>query len=405
MSLDHIDAASRIGSLRIDRSAVDASLAGGRTLPYSFYTSDEIARVEDELIWKRAWQPVGVEPEIRNPGDYLTSRIAGTFFSVPVVVVRDDRLELRAFVNVCRHRGHSVVDGHGSRRLLRCPYHGWTYGLDGCLRGVPRYREGELPPFGHLGLKPLAVATWAGYIFVALDPVESLEDHLGEFPDVLADHDFALPFAAGNAEPDHEYVRDRKTIFTGRYPGNWKVVVENNIECYHCPSAHRDSFCELYDTDPTHYLVQNFDRGMYHRTAYRPEFAERLADSNPIGEQQGLFFAWLWPNVTVSNVATEMGFGTAGFDRYMPDGIGATVIEGTFMRLPSSPSPTPAGDLAADIAGRFQETLHEDLQLTGSVQAGLRSGVFDAGYTLPESERTIRHFQRLTWDALAPAFS
>src|SRR2546425_736839 len=100
---EYIPATSVLG---MEPEEVGRILADGATLPAAFYTSAEIARIEDELVWRRAWQPVGIEPELRKVGDYFTSHVSGTFFDVPVVVVRDEGMQIRAFVNVCRHRAH-----------------------------------------------------------------------------------------------------------------------------------------------------------------------------------------------------------------------------------------------------------------------------------------------------------
>ncbi len=166
----------------IDPDEINRNLATGATLPAFFYTEPGIAELEDELVFRPSWQIVGVEPEVRNVGDYFTTDISGYGFTVPIVVLRDKEMALRAFANVCRHRAHSVVVGCGNRKTLQCSYHGWVYGLDGCLRAVPRSNEGGLPPFEQLGLVPLAVDSWKGYVFVSLKPTETLARRSGSFP-------------------------------------------------------------------------------------------------------------------------------------------------------------------------------------------------------------------------------
>jgi phenylpropionate dioxygenase-like ring-hydroxylating dioxygenase large terminal subunit len=105
-----------------------------QTLPWSWYADPAVARLEQERIFRRAWQYAGHAGEVAEPGSFATAR-AG---DVPVVLVRDADGELRAFLNVCRHRGSELADGAGRARSLRCPYHAWTYGLDGSLRAAPR---------------------------------------------------------------------------------------------------------------------------------------------------------------------------------------------------------------------------------------------------------------------------
>src|SRR5690242_1450502 len=108
-----------------------------RTLPYSWYSDPEILRREQEHIFRSSWQYVGHSGQLPQPGSFFATA-AGT---TPVVVTRDRDDELRAFVNVCRHRGFTVAEGEGCRETLQCPYHAWTYGLDGRLRAAPRSEE------------------------------------------------------------------------------------------------------------------------------------------------------------------------------------------------------------------------------------------------------------------------
>jgi phenylpropionate dioxygenase-like ring-hydroxylating dioxygenase large terminal subunit len=389
-------------ALEMEPDAVDQVLRDGATLPAPFYTSDDIARVEDELIWRRSWQPVGVEPELKRVGDYITAHITGTFFDVPVVVVRDNEMKLRAFVNVCRHRAHFVATGHGNRKTLQCTYHGWTYGLDGCLRGVPRQEEGGLPPFEKLGLYPLPLDTWAGYIFVAIDPVESLEEALGEFPRVVEENGCVLPFAPENVDPNHEYVREPQRTFTGNSGSNWKAQNENNIECYHCPTTHTHSFSEMYQVGPGRYFHEQFDRGVYHTGYLQDSIASRAGVTER--HRVEYFFSWVWPNMYIG-LGGALPRRTAGFSLLRPDGVHGSSMEGVQYRLPGADDVEFDPELEAELDEYRRKTFEEDREAAARVQTGLKSGMYTWGYTLPESERNMRHFYRMVWDTLAPAFS
>src|SRR5205823_9339747 len=123
-----------------------------RTLPYSWYTDPEILRREEERILRPAWQYVGHTGQLATPG-YFATKVGRT----PVVVTRDRDGGLRGFVNVCRHRGFALAEGEASRETLQCPYHAWTYGLDGRLRKAPRSEEEPEFPQDELGLLPVAV--------------------------------------------------------------------------------------------------------------------------------------------------------------------------------------------------------------------------------------------------------
>ena len=135
------------------------------TLPYSWYTDPDVLAQERARLFSSAWQYAGHSGELAEPGSYLTLQVG----EVPLVVVRDRERTLRAFVNVCRHRGAEVVRGRGSCTTLQCHYHAWTYGLDGKLRAAPRSEADPEFDHGKLGLKPAQVDSWGPLIFVNAD--------------------------------------------------------------------------------------------------------------------------------------------------------------------------------------------------------------------------------------------
>src|SRR5437764_4311819 len=160
-----------------------------RTLPWTWYADPDVLRREGERIFARAWQYVGHSGQVAESGSFFAS----TAGQIPVVVTRARDGELRAFVNVCRHRGHVLASGEGRRETLQCPYHAWTYGLDGELRGAPR--SGEEPFFERerLGLVPIAVDTWDQFIFLNPDVhAPSLGSVLGDLPGVVRENGLRL---------------------------------------------------------------------------------------------------------------------------------------------------------------------------------------------------------------------
>jgi phenylpropionate dioxygenase-like ring-hydroxylating dioxygenase large terminal subunit len=196
---------------------------GLRTLPYGWYTDPRVAAVERERIFRRSWQYAGHVGELDGRGSFFPTHAGGR----PVVVTRDADGALRAFVNVCRHRGALVATAPARRGTLQCPYHAWTYGLDGALRAAPR---SDLEPRferHELGLRAVAVDTWGPFVFVCPDPdAEPLAAALGDLPEVVAEHGL-----------DVDGLR-----FHVRWPyelrANWKIAVENYLECYHCAVNH-----------------------------------------------------------------------------------------------------------------------------------------------------------------------
>ena len=177
-----------------------------RTIPWSWYEDPEVARRERDRIFMRSWQYAGRTAELTAPGSYVATQVGG----LPVVLTRDRDDTLRAFANVCRHRGAIVARGAGERGTLQCPYHAWTYGLDGCLRGAPRTRDDPGFDTEGLGLVPMAAGTWGPFAFVNPDAdAEPLEQALGDLPAVVAAH--GLDVAALRLPPSRR-VRDPREL-------------------------------------------------------------------------------------------------------------------------------------------------------------------------------------------------
>ena len=176
-----------------------------------------------ERIFARSWQYVGRADQVAKPGDFFASR-AG---HIPVAVVRDEEGELGGFVNVCRHRGHEVVSGEGNRRTLQCPYHAWTYGLDGCLQAVPRReREPDLP-MEELSLHRVQVDTWG--------PLRLREPRPRGRP--ARRHARRRSGRGSRDRIRPRRARVRRALGVGQIASNWKVAIENYLECYHCPDG------------------------------------------------------------------------------------------------------------------------------------------------------------------------
>src|SRR3954447_15469142 len=154
------------------------------TLPYAWYSDPEILRREQQRIFRGTWQYVGHLGELPEPGTFFTTNVGGT----PIVVTLARDGELRAFLNVCRHRGFPVASGCGKRESLQCPYHAWTYGLDGALRSAPRAHEIADFPQGELGLRPVGVGAWGPFVFAnTAQDCEPLTDALGSMPAQVAE--------------------------------------------------------------------------------------------------------------------------------------------------------------------------------------------------------------------------
>lgn len=201
----------------------------GGPLDREFYIAGEVFNADLDRIWRRHWLYAGHACMLANPGDWMTWSIGRD----QVVVVRGQDGTVRAFHNVCRHRGARICNAEaGSSRLLVCPYHAWTYDLDGRLRTRTMEEFGIDPET--LGLLPVAIETIAGVLFVAL----------GDAP---------VPFDSARAELaaelPHQGFDEAKVAVSKRYrvKANWKLVFENNRECYHCANAHPEYIKGTYD--------------------------------------------------------------------------------------------------------------------------------------------------------------
>jgi phenylpropionate dioxygenase-like ring-hydroxylating dioxygenase large terminal subunit len=327
------------------------------TLPWSWYTDPEVLRRERERIFRGTWQYVGHETELPEPGTFL----AASAGDVPVVVTRARDGELRAFLNVCRHRGSVVADGSGKRESLQCPYHAWTYGLDGSLRAAPRADEGV--DRENLGLVALALDSWGPFLFVNTErDATPLANTLGPIAE-------ALPLDGLRFHHRSEYA----------VAANWKIACENYLECYHCAVAH-PGFSAVMDVSPGEYRLVEGD---LHSSQY-----VHAKSNGDVGQ-----FHFVWPNlkinvypgrpnISIGPVWPEGPERTAGFlDYFFAEGEDEAWIR--------------------DVVELDDQVGREDTELVERVQRGVRSGALGAGTLLGESERLIAHFDRLVRAALA----
>lgn len=203
-------------------AAVRKPLLEAETLPPACYHDPEFYRREVERIFTAGWVMVGRADQIPAKGDYLTVDYA----EVRLVVVRDLGGSLRALANTCRHRGARLLDGRGNCRAIVCPYHSWTYALDGTLRGAAGMEETAGFRKEDYGLVETRVETWGGFLFVSVAPEgPSLADWLGDLPGELEMYRL------------EDMVATRRAAFD--VACNWKVWVENFMEGYHIPTVHR----------------------------------------------------------------------------------------------------------------------------------------------------------------------
>jgi phenylpropionate dioxygenase-like ring-hydroxylating dioxygenase large terminal subunit len=350
-----------------------ATLADGRTLPFDWYSDPAVLRLERDRIFRRTWQYAGRADQVAEAGAFFTCDLGG----VPIVVVRDKRGGLHAFLNVCRHRGSLVCEGEGKRETLQCPYHAWTYDLDGSLRAAPRSEREPGFDKTELSLVPVSVDSWGPFVFVNPDgDAAPLADTLGELPELVA--------ASGL---DLESVRFLKRS-SGEYEANWKVCCENFLECYHCQVAH-PGFSKVVDVSVDAYVLE---QSPTFSTQYGPVREAWKGDFDPRGPIERGQFHFLWPNLTLNIMP---GHPNLSIGPIMPTG-----AETTARFLDYFVGPDVEQAWIDDMLEFDAQVGAEDRVLVERVQKGMRGGL-EHGRLMGESERLIAHFQSLLLDALA----
>ncbi len=211
----------------LDSSITDVATA--ETLPRELYTSPDVLAFEREAIFAKEWICAGRAEQIPNPGDWFTITIC----EEPIVVVRDKAGEVRAMSAVCQHRAMQVCDGRGNDSKFTCPYHHWSYALDGRLLGAPAMERTEGFDKSMYGLPQLRVEQWQGFVFVNMDAdAAPLAPTLTRYEPLIANYDLANAVCPGTFT-----LKDR--------PWNWKVMFENFNDGYHANRLHQfvQDFC------------------------------------------------------------------------------------------------------------------------------------------------------------------
>lgn len=355
-----------------------ADPAASLSLAAETYVDPAWFDVDQRAIIARSWQWCCHVEQVRHPGQYVAIDVAG----MPVVVVRDHGGELRAFYNVCRHRAHELVSGTGTVRSLVCPYHAWTYDLSGRLTSA-RHTD-HLVDFDRsaICLTSIQVAELAGFVYVNLDPdAASLAEQTGELGGELA------AWAPDVAELT--FAR-RLTYEIG---SNWKNVVDNFLECYHCHIAHKD-FVSLVDMDTYRVTTHGIYSSHMARAGTTANSAYDVSDATVTDHAVW----WLWPNTCLLRYP---GRGNMMVLHIVPVGPERT-LETLDLYL-ETPEPNAA---EVETIRYMDEVLQaEDIALVESVQRGMRTPAFEQGRIVADpsgsglSEHALHHFHGLVLDA------
>ena len=336
----------------------EAPSTAGAALDARLYRDPQVAELEQERIFSRTWQLAAHVSQLSEPGTYLTTSAGRE----PVLVIRDEEGELRAFRNVCRHRGSRLLSGSGEcGKAIRCRYHGWTYRLDGDLIGVPEARSIAGLDKSALPLFPARVEVLCGLIFVNLDvDARPLADQVAGLPERLA------PYRIETLSPRVEEPSGQ--------PANWKIVIDNYLEGYHVPIAHPGLMRLL---DYKRYDVELHDSWVWFQAPLRDKPSgnrlerayQRMVEPMPgLGEDDRRVWRYIliYPNTTIDLYPDQVGIW-----RVAPDGL----LRTEDMALTLLPKETSARTRLAQYANRKVNQLvsDEDVDLVANVQAGLES--------------------------------
>nr|HEX4315593.1 aromatic ring-hydroxylating dioxygenase subunit alpha [Kofleriaceae bacterium] len=336
--------------------------AVGHNLPPRAFTSPAVYDLEQRAIFARGWVHVCDAPDVAQPGSYVAAMIGDT----PVIVVRGRDRVLRGFLNACRHRGAQLLEGRGTcDKQIQCPYHAWSYQLDGALVGVP-YRDEFALDASTMGLVPVRVDTCGPLVFATLDAAApALADWVGE-----------LPRALSNAGCD-----DWELAWELRYEldANWKLFVENANDGYHIPFVHDLLTDALVPESGTTWLEPH---GAYSHAQINPLY---LPDGyvGPTHIRFGCIFPNLIPVLSPSDL-TYLRVDPIAHDRLA-----------VFARSYDAPAARDTRELRK-LA--FERTTDQDLAIVRKTMRGLRARGLPPGVHAAALEERIGHFER-TWAA------
>ncbi len=352
--------------------------ARSMSLRSAAYTDSKWAEADLEAIFARSWQLVCHVEKLATPGSYVSATIA----EMPVAVVRDRDGSLRAFYNVCKHRAHELLSGSGTTRSIVCPYHAWVYGLDGRLNGARRADRMDTFDKGEICLEQVSVEEFGGFVYVNLD---ASARPLGEdAADLAAEIE--------RWAPDVDRLTHAKRL-TYDVKTNWKNVIDNFLECYHCHVAHPE-FVDLVEMDTyevtTHGIWSSHfaEAGRHENTAY--DVASATVAQHAVW--------WLWPSTCLLRYP---GRGNFMVFQVVPAGPDRTLETWDFYLETDE-----LNDAEAQAVRYVDEVLQQqDIRLVESVQRGMKTPAFDQGRIVYDrsgsglSEHGVHHFHGLVLEA------
>ena len=344
-----------------------APLAEASTIPAPWYTDSRIAELEAKTVFSKTWQMVGRADQLQSPGQFVTANLVGE----PIVAVRGNDGMLRAFYNVCRHHAAAVVtEACGTASILHCPYHGWNYGLDGALKGMPEFDGVKNFDRQQNGLAPIKVETWEKFVFVNLDPEAApLRDFLG-----------ALVKRVSRLEVSKLHYFDTRVY---DIHCNWKVFVDNYLDGgYHVPHLHKGLNSVL---DYKQYTIENEDRHCLQSSPMVASTEDASTGATRKGDRAWYF--WQYPNLMINCYEGYMDTNLV-----LPIDVDHCRVIFDFYFADVSEAQREYNRQSVEVGARVQE---EDLGICEAVQRGLKSRAYGAGRLSARREAGEHLFHRL----------
>ncbi len=350
-----------------------APLDRASTIPSSWYTDPRIFQLEQQTVFSRSWQIAARLDQLNKPGSYVTTEIGGE----PVVIVRGSDDQIRGFFNVCSHHAAAVMDEpEGHVNQMRCPYHGWTYSLEGELKGTPEFNDVCDFDRSENGLQPIEIAEWEKWIFARIAG--------GQRPTLNGDEATVFEvrlteeIASLNLATLHWFERRRYVLKC-----NWKVFVDNYLDGgYHVPHLHKGLDGVL---DYRHYTIENGER-------YCLQSSPMVSKDDEVGAvragKRALYY-WLYPNFMLNYYE-----GVLDTNLVWPITIDRTEVIFDFYFTDTSDSARERNLQSINIGERIQE---EDVGICESVQRGLNSRAYKAGRLSARREAGEHLFHRLLY--------
>ena len=336
-------------------------LEKSETIPSGWYTGEDFHSIDKEAIFSKEWNVVGHVNQLQNVGDYILGEAAGN----PVIVVKGNDEKIRGFYNVCRHRGGPLAMENGCAKMIQCKYHGWTYTLEGMLRGVPRFDRVDLFDKKDYGLVPVNLDVWEGLVFVNLSGnPEPLKNKMRGIKERILPYDLKIKKFY------------KRVVY--RINCNWKVYIDNYLEGYHVPYVHPELTKFL---DYREYKTEVFNN-------YSLQSSPVIQEGNYFKQEGGVYYYFVYPNWMMNILPGRMQLNIV-----IPEGLNKTNV--IFDYYYDDITSEKAIEIIKEDLDYSDKVQQEDIEICEKVQKGLESSAYDKGRFSVECEEGVYHFQCL----------